>query len=354
MATKPRSTPRRTPNAPWREAWNRFKAVRRAKVSLYILLALFALSMVAETISNDKPLALSYNGRLYFPIVAFYPGVEFGGRYRTEADYLALRDDPAFLNAGGWMVLPSVPWGPVRSDLDQPGAPPHPPSAAHWLGTDNAARDVFSRMLYGFRISMIFALLLLAGAVVLGVVIGAVQGFFGGWIDLAGQRLIEIWSALPFLYVVILIGSIYGRDFWILLGVMSLFEWIGLSLYIRAEFLRLKVLPYVAASRAAGASWARIVFRQILPNALTPVVTLAPFIVVGGISSLTALDYLGFGLPPPTPSWGEMLDQGMQDLTRPWIALSALGALFVTLLLAVFIGEGVREALDPKSLNRLQ
>jgi microcin C transport system permease protein len=213
---------------------------------------------------------------------------------------------------------------------------------------------VLARLIYGFRICMTFALALAAISSVLGIIIGGIQGYCGGWVDLTAQRFIEVWSALPFLYVVILLGSIYGQSFAVLLFVMAIFEWIALSYYMRGEFYRLRELPYVLAARSLGASNTRILFRQMLPNAMTPVITLLPFMLVAGISSLTALDFLGFGLQPPTPSWGEMLGQGLQNLQAPWIATSAIGALFITLMLATFVGEGIRDAFDPKSRLRLQ
>lgn len=337
-----------------REALRRFRRRPRAFWSLVILSAMFLLSLGSEFIANDRPLLLGYGGRLHFPSLFFYPETAFGGKHGTMPDYRELNASPTFKENGGWMIFPPIPHGPNRSDLNLAGNPPHPPSARHLLGTDNAARDVFSRLLYGFRTSMLFALALAASGAAVGIIIGAVQGYFGGWTDLAVQRLIEIWAALPMLYVVILIGSIYGQSFAMLLGVMVLFEWIGLSYYIRAEFFRLKNLGFVQASRASGAGHLRILLRQILPNAMTPVITLLPFMVIGGITSLTALDYLGFGLPPPTPSWGELMDQGMKNLDKPWVALSATGALFVTLLLCTFIGEGVRDAFDPKSASRMR
>ncbi len=342
------------PSPQTRDAWRRFRRMRRAIVSLWILGALFIVSLFSEFISNDRPLLAGYNGRLFFPVLFFYPETDFGGRHATGPDYRALAGDATFKEAGGWLLFPPVPHGPVRSDLYLPGNPPHPPSPEHWLGTDNAARDVFSRLLYGFRTCMLFALALAAIGLFLGIIIGAVQGYAGGWVDITAQRFIEIWSALPALYIVILMGSIYGQNFWMLLGVLGAFEWIGLSYYMRAEFFKLKSQGFALASRGIGAGHLRVILRQILPNALTPVITLLPFMIIGGITALTSLDYLGFGLPPPTPSWGELLDQGMKNLTKPWVALSAIGALFATLLLATFIGEGVREALDPKSLNRLR
>ncbi len=337
-----------------RQQFRRFRSIRRAWISLWILAGTYVLSLFSEHLANDRPLLLGYEGRLHFPTLKFYPGTAFGGPYATEADYLALEESPAFAEAGGWMIFPPIKAGPLRAYLDQPGNPPHPPSAAHWLGTDNSARDVLARLLYGFRTSMSFALALACVGAILGVVIGGVQGYLGGRFDLTAQRLIEIWSALPFLYVVILIGSIYGQTFVVLLFVFSLFQWIGLSYYMRGEFYRLKNQTFAQAARALGAGHVRTLFRHILPNALNPIVTIFPFSLIGGISSLTALDFLGFGLPPPAPSWGEMLEQGLRYLDAPWLALSSVLALFVTLLLASFVGEGARAAFDPKSTNTLR
>jgi len=337
-----------------RERFHRFRAIKRAWLSLIILTLAFILSLFSEEIANDHPLLLSYHGRYYYPTFKFYPATAFGGRYQTEADYVTLHGDPAFHAAGGWMILPPIPHSPLHSYLDLSGNPPYPPSQDHWLGTDGSGRDILARLIYGFRISMIFSLALTGIGTVAGIVIGAVQGYMGGKVDLAAQRVIEIWSALPGLYVVILFGAIYGQGFGILLLVLSLFQWIALSYYMRGEFYKLRELPYVLASRAMGASHTRILFRQILPNAMTPVITILPFTLVAGISSLTALDFLGFGLPPPTPSWGELIDEGLQNLQAPWLAGSAVCALFITLMLATMIGEGIRDALDPKSLTKLR
>ncbi len=334
--------------------WDRFRSVKRAYWSLWILGIAFFLSLFSEFIANNKPIWLQYEGRNYFPVVKFYPGTDFGGPYRTEANYRQVVESEAFREAGGKVLFPLIPYSPLESLLSLPGQPPHPPSATHWLGTDSAARDVFSRLLYGFRISMFFSLALTGIATLVGILIGAIQGYAAGKVDLVGQRLIEIWSALPFLYIVILLGSIYGRSFGLLLGVSAAFQWIGLSYYMRAEFLKLRQQDFVTASRALGAGHTRLLLRQILPNSWTPVIVILPFSLVGGINTLTALDFLGFGLQPPTPSWGELLDQGLKHLHAPWLAFSAVSALFITLMLATFIGEGVREAFDPKSTNRLR
>lgn len=330
----------------------KFRAIKRAWWSLWILVAVYGISLLSEHIANDRPLILHYAGKTYFPTLKFYPGTTFGGPYRTETDYPTLTNSEEFHAGGNWAAYPLIPHSPLHSYLDLPGSPPHRPSWDHLLGTDNAARDVLARLIYGFRLCMTFALALAAVSTVFGIIIGGLQGYCGGRVDLAGQRLIEIWSSLPFLYVVILVGSIYGQSFGILLLVMSLFEWIRLSYYMRGEFYKLREQTYVLAARALGASAPRILFRQILPNAMTPVITLLPFTIVIGISSLTALDFLGFGLPPPTASWGEMIQQGLANLQAPWVATSAVAALFVTLLLASFVGEGLRDAFDPKSLVR--
>ena len=332
-----------------RDRFNRFRKIKRAWYSFILLSGLFILSLFSEILCNDRPYILSYEGRLYFPMFHFYPEKEFGGKYLTEADYVTLRNSDAFINSENWMLLPPIPHSPLHSYMDLQGTPPHPPSAKHWLGTDSSARDVFARLLYGFRICMLFSLILAAISTLFGILIGGVQGYFGGLIDMVMQRLIEVWSSLPFLYVVILVGTIYSRSFIILILILSLFQWIGLSYYMRGEFLKIRSLNYVKVAKTMGMSNFHILFRQILPNGLTPVITLLPFQIVGGIGALTALDFLGFGLQPPTPSWGELLSQGLNNLFAPWLAISTVVCLFTTLLLATFIGEGVREAFDPRS-----
>jgi microcin C transport system permease protein len=331
------------------DRFHRFRRIKRAWYSFLILSALFILSLFSELICNDKPYVLSYQDRLYFPIFQFYPEKEFGGKYLTEADYVSLRESSDFNDGKNWMILPPIPHNPLHSYIDLPGTPPHPPSAKHLLGTDSSARDVFARLLYGFRICMLFSLILAAISTLFGILIGGVQGYFGGVVDMVMQRLIEIWSSLPFLYVVILVGTIYSRSFMILILVLSLFQWIGLSYYMRGEFLKIRNLNYVKVAKTMGMSNRHILFRQILPNGLTPVITLLPFQIIGGIGALTALDFLGFGLQPPTPSWGELLSQGLNNLFAPWLAISTVVCLFTTLLLATFIGEGVREAFDPRA-----
>ena len=326
--------------------------MKRAHISLWVLLITFSSSLLAPLWVNDRPLAFSWNGETYFPVISFHSDKEFGGRFETEADYPERFKDPEFKKSLGWSLQPLIPHDPLRQNLDGDSPPPHAPSSIHWLGTDLHGRDLLARLIYGYRNGMGFALLLTLTTAFLAIVIGGVQGYLGGRVDFFTQRFVEIWSSLPFLYVVIAIGSFMGRGFGILLFVMALFSWIGLSYYMRGEFLQLKNRQYVLAARVAGIGHHRIFFRHILPNALTPLVTLLPFSVIGGITALTSLDFLGFGLHPPTPSWGELLAQGLDNRYAPWIAFSTVGALFITLLLAAFVGEGVREAFDPKGGKR--
>lgn len=329
------------------DRWRKFRRIRRAFFSLILLSSLFILSLFSECIAERKPIVMQFEGQTYFPLIFFYSGKELGQRYGTEADYRQLTNTREFQEKG-WAIYPPVRFDPLEADLEGLDPPPHPPSMQHWLGTDSLGRDVFARLLYGFRICMLFSLSLTILSGILGVIVGGIQGYLGGRTDIVVQRLIEVWSALPFLYVVILLGSIYGQNFWMLLFVMSLFSWVGLSYYMRGEFFKLRGQAYVRAARASGLGSFRIFSGQILPNALTPLITILPFTLIAGISSLTALDFLGFGLPPPTPSWGELLQQGLDNLDFPWIAISTVCALFLTLLMATFIGEGAREAFDPK------
>lgn len=337
-----------------RQRFARFRKVKRAWWSLWALLIAYGLSLCSPWLVNDKPLALRWEGVWSFPAFVHYPETHFGGAYQTAPDYAVLL---ARGRSEGRDVLvwnPPIAQDPIKSHLDEEGTPPYAPSGKHWLGTDAHGRDVLSRLIHGFRICMTFSLLLALLGTLMGIVIGGVQGYLGGKVDMLVQRLIEVWASLPFLYVVILVGSIYGQGFWLLVAIMALFQWIGLSYYMRAEFMRLRRVPYVRAAKVLGLSAPHVFFREILPNALTPVVTLFPFALIGGISSLTSLDFLGFGLQPPTPSWGDLLAQGLNHLYAPWIAVSTVLALFVTLLLSTFVGEGVRDAMDPKSGDRYE
>ena len=343
----------------------RFRKNRRAFWSLAVLVVAYLLSLTSPWTVNDEPLYLKYNGKSYFPAFARYSDADFGGDYQTEADYAKIfaevrecEEDAAegFTRAGGcpetWAIMPPIAHDPLKADLSEDGTPPFAPSARHWLGTDSNGRDVLSRLIHGFRICISFSLLLTVLGTFLGIVIGGIQGYLGKFWDTGMQRMIEIWSSLPMLYVVILIGSIYGRSFWLLILIMAAFNWISLSYYMRAEFLKLRSMTYVQSAKVLGLGHRHIFFKEILPNALTPVVTLFPFTLIGGIGSLTSLDFLGFGLQPPTPSWGELMSQGLNNLYAPWISVSTVAALFVTLLLTTFVGEGVRDAMDPKSGDR--
>lgn len=331
-----------------RKRWKRFKSIKRAYYSLWILSVAFALSLVSEIWIGDKPLVLKYHGQWYVPVFKFYPESTFGEKYLTGTDYHKLSVDPDFKKENGWMIWPLIPHGPLRTNLDLAGTPPHAPSRDHLLGTDASARDVLARLVYGFRLCMVFSLALTFLSTVFGVVIGGIQGYIGGKLDMTLQRIIEIWVSLPMLYVVILLSSIYSRGFILLLLVTALFSWVGLSYYMRSEFFKLRGMTYIKAAQVLRLGQARIFFNHVLPNGLTPVITLMPFTIIGGISALTALDFLGFGLQPPAPSWGELMKQALDNLYAPWLAISAITALFVTLLLATFIGEGVREAFDAR------
>ena len=308
---------------------------------------MFVVSLPAEFIANDKPLVVRFDGALYFPVVSRYPETEFGGDFETEADYR----DPfvqELIEAKGWMVWPLIPFSydTINYDLDQPA--PAPPSAQNWLGTDDQARDVVARLIYGFRISVLFGLVLTVLSSIIGVAAGAVQGYFGGWLDLIFQRFMEIWSGLPVLYLLIILASVVEPNFWWLLGLMLLFSWMGLVGVVRAEFLRARNFDFVRAARALGVSDAGIMFRHILPNAMVATLTFLPFILTGSVTILTSLDFLGFGLPPGSPSLGELLNQGKNNLQAPWLAFTGFFTLAIMLSVLVFIGEAVRDAFDPR------
>ena len=327
--------------------WQNFKANRRGYASLWIFIILFGLSLFAELIANDKPLLVSFNNSLYVPVVKDYPETVFGGTLASNADYR----DPyvaGLIEEKGWIL-----WTPVRYsyrtinyNLSVPA--PAPPSAENLLGTDDQGRDVLARIIYGFRISVLFALTLTLGSSVIGIAAGALQGYYGGWVDLAGQRIIEIWSGLPMLFMLIILASLVQPSFWWLLGLMLLFSWHELTGLVRAEFLRGRNLEYVRAARALGLSDSKIMFRHILPNAMVSTLSYLPFIFTGAISLLTSLDFLGFGLPVGSPSLGELVAQGKNNLSASWLGLSAFLTLGTLLTLLVFIGEAARDAFDPR------
>ncbi|WP_151670721.1 ABC transporter permease [Nitrincola schmidtii] len=324
---------------------------RRGYWSLWIFLALFILSLGAELIANNKPILVSFQGKLYTPIFTSYSELEFGGEFDLPADFR----DPFVKNlideANGWMIWPIIRYNYQTINFDLPSPAPSPPSWENWLGTDDQARDVMARVIYGFRISVLFALVLTLASSVIGVAAGAVQGFYGGKVDLLFQRFIEIWSGLPVLFLLIILASLVEPNFWWLLGIMLLFSWMSLVDVVRAEFLRGRNLEYVRAARALGLNNSTIMFRHILPNAMVATLTFMPFIFNGSIVTLTALDFLGFGLPPGSPSLGELVAQGKNNLHAPWLGLAAFFTLALMLTLLIFIGEAVRDAFDPRKIN---
>jgi microcin C transport system permease protein len=359
--------------------WRNFKSNRRAYWSLILFAILYGLSLCAELLANERPLLVSYRGELHAPFARFYPETAFGGDFRTEAKYKdtevqclilsggaeACFDDPDGIRAEvaatgtvegqpaekGWILWAPIPYSYFTiNDID--GAAPSDPDARHWLGTDDTARDVLARVIYGFRLSVTFALVVTALTTVIGIAAGAVQGYFGGAVDLIFQRIIEIWGATPTLYVIIIVAAIWQMNFWLLVGLMVLFGWTGLIGVVRAEFLRARNFEYVRAAKALGVSDWRIMVRHVLPNAMVATLTMLPFVVTGSVSSLATLDFLGFGLPESAPSLGELTQQAKQNLQSPHLAFSAFFTFTIMLSLLVFIFEGVRDAFDPRKTFR--
>lgn len=335
--------------------WRRFRSIKRGYYSLLIVLALLVLSIFAELLVHSRAIAVKYNGEYYFPTYgAFIAGTEFGLDYAYETNYRELRDRFAQEGAtDNWVLLPPVPYNPYETDFRETSFPPYPPSLStqHYLGTDVTGRDILARLVYGFRLAMTFSMILLACNYLVGVVIGCAMGFWGGAFDLLFQRLIEIWSNVPFLYVIMIVASVIVPTFWTLVVIMVIFGWMGMTWYMRTSTYKEKAREYVAAAKALGASNARVIFRHILPNAISIIVTFIPFSVATGVTALTALDYLGFGLPPPTPSWGELLSQGTANLQSPWIVTSVVAAMTAVLLMVAYVGEAIREAFDPKKFT---
>ncbi|MEX0279445.1 MAG: ABC transporter permease [Ruegeria sp.] len=354
--------------------WRNFRRNGRAYWSLLIFSVLFGVSLFAEFIANDKPILVKYRGEFYTPVFNFYAETEFGGDFQTEAIYrdpevMCLIDsgglDQCFddpegiideIKAGtfeadgferGWAIWPLIPYS-FNTSVDRPGAAPLPPNGQNLLGTDDTKRDVLARVIYGFRLSILFTLIVTGAASLIGIFAGASQGCFGGWLDLIFQRVIEIWSATPSLYVIIIMFAILGRSFWLLVALMILFGWTGLVGVVRAEFLRARNLEYVRAARALGVGNMTIMFRHMLPNAMVATLTFMPFIVTGTIGGLASLDFLGFGLPSSAPSLGELTLQAKQNLQAPWLAFTAFFTFAIMLSLLVFIFEGVRDAFDPR------
>jgi len=332
-----------------RQRLARFKANRRGWWSLWLFIALLAVCLCGELVANDKPLLIRLDGKLYYPTLHQYLETDFGGELPFEPDYSSDYVRKLIADNGGWMLFPPIPFSAetINYELKQPS--PSPPSAQNWLGTDDQARDVTARVLFGARISILFALLLTVISTVIGVFAGAIQGFYGGMADLIGQRVLEIWSGLPVLYLLIILSGFVAPSFWWLLGIMALFSWLALVDVVRAEFLRGRNLEYVKAARALGLTDGALMIRHILPNAMTSTLTYLPFIVTGAISTLTALDFLGFGMPAGSASLGELIGQAKRNLQAPWLGLTAFFALALILSLLVFIGEACRDAFDPRS-----
>ncbi len=369
--------PRRMALSPLNQRrWRNFTRNRRAYWSLWIFLVVFTLSLFAEFLANDKPILVNYRGEMYMPIFNFYPETQFGGDFQTEAAYRDPEvicliasggleecfDDPEGIvediEAGrfdtstegfeeGWAIWPPIPYS-YDTAVDRPGAAPLPPNGENLLGTDGTKRDVLARVIHGFRLSIVFTLVVTGLSTIIGIAAGAVQGFFGGWLDLIFQRIIEIWTSTPSLYVIIIMFAILGRSFWLLVFLLVLFSWTALVGVVRAEFLRARNLEYVRAARALGVGNTTIMFRHMLPNAMVATLTMLPFLITGTISSLAVLDFLGFGLPSSAPSLGELTLQAKQNLQAPWLAFTAFFTFAIMLSLLVFIFEGIRDAFDPR------
>ncbi|HAK98305.1 MAG: ABC transporter permease [Candidatus Micropelagos sp.] len=328
--------------------WESFKANRRGLWSLRIFLVMFLVTLCAEFIANDKPLMLRYDGSLYAPVFFSYPETAFGGDFETEADYR----DPyvkKLIEDKGWILWPPIRYSYNTINLDLTVSAPAPPSGENWLGTDDQGRDVLARLIYGFRISVLFGLSLTIFSSLIGIAAGAVQGYFGGWTDLLFQRFIEIWTSVPSLYLLIIIASVIEPGFWILLGILLLFSWVSLVGVVRAEFLRARNFEYVLAARALGVGTFTLMHRHLLPNAMVATLTFLPFLLNASITTLTSLDFLGFGLPPGSPSLGELLAQGKANLQAPWLGLTGFFTIAFMLSLLIFIGEAVRDAFDPRN-----
>ena len=338
--------------SPSRRAWLRFKRNRQGYWSLWLFCALVLVSLFAELVSNDKPLIVRYEGQTYFPMLRDYSEKTFGGDFDTPTDYLDPFIQQRLNTDGNWALYTLNRYGPNTLNYFAKSPNPLAPTADNWLGTDDRGRDLLAQLLYGFRVSVLFGLALTVTGVALGVVTGAIQGFFGGKTDLAFQRFIEIWGSMPELYLLIIFSAVFAPSIALLLILLSLFGWMGLSDYVRAEFLRNRQLDYVKAARALGVGNWHIIWRHILPNSLTPVVTFLPFRMSAAILALTSLDFLGLGVPPGTPSLGELLSQGKNSIDAWWISLSTFAVLVVTLLLLTFMGDALRDALDPRKADK--
>ena len=331
-----------------RRKWRAFRKNRRGLYSLIVLAVLMGLSLFAELYANSKPLIIHYEGQFYFPMLKSYPETTFGGDFETEPDYQDPYVRELISEGDNWALRPPIQWDykTINYELRHPA--PAPPDAVNWLGTDDRGRDVLARLIYGFRLSMFFGLILAVIGTVIGIIAGAVQGYLGGWVDLLGQRGIEIWSSMPELYLLIIISASFGPSIPKLIVILSLFGWMGLSVYVRAEFLRARNFDYVKAARAMGVGNWTIIRKHILPNTLVPVITFFPFAVSGAIVALTSLDFLNLGVPSPTPSLGELLRQAKANVEAWWISLTTFAVLVLTVILINFIGEALLQAFDPR------
>lgn len=332
-----------------RRRFERFRNNRRGWWSLWLFCALFVLSLCGELIANDKPLVLSYQHQLYFPAFKRYTEQEFGGQLPFQPDYRSDYVRQLISHGDGWMMFAPIPFSDDTPNYDLNKPAPSPPSTINWLGTDDQARDVLARVIFGSRVSILFALALTVISALIGIAAGALQGYYGGWVDLIGQRVLEVWSGLPVLYLLIILSGFVEPNFWWLLGIMALFSWLALVDVVRAEFLRGRNLEYVKAARALGLDDRKVILRHILPNAMNATLSYLPFILTGAISTLTALDFLGFGMPAGSASLGELIGQGKQNLQAPWLGFTAFFTLALILSLLVFIGEALRDAFDPRS-----
>ena len=359
--------------SPFRQRLRRFRRLKRGYYSFLLLVGSYLLTFLLPFLMNSRAIVVHYDGQWLFPAARCYLYDTFGiGREKIylgemfdqrdssgqmiqgEANYRELREQFASGEGSNFAIVPPMPYDPFEQFLTLEGNPPHRPSRDHWFGTDDRGRDVFVRLAYGYRMSISFALMVTIIAYSIGIVLGAIFGYYGRWLDILGQRLVEIWGAIPFLYTVIILASIFSPSFLLLVAILAAFGWMQITYYVRGEFYREKAKDYVSAALATGENNLTIVLRHILPNALNPIVTFAPFSIVASIVALVSLDFLGFGLSPPTPSWGELLNQAKQNLKVWHLVVFPLGAMFLTLQLIVFIGEGVREAFDPKVLSRLR
>lgn len=336
-----------TPPTLWQQRWQRFRRNRLAYWSAWLLALLCSISLLAPILANDRPLIVRYDQKFYWPIWQDYPETTFGGVFETSTEYR----DPAvrqLIESRGWMVWPLIRFSHQTPNLDLSVPVPAPPTAQNWLGTDDQGRDVLTRILYGMRISLLFGFALTLVGALIGIVVGALQGYYGGWVDLLGQRFIEVWGSMPQLFLIIILSSLFVPNVYWLFLIMLLFGWMGLVGLVRAEFLRARNLDYVRAARSLGATDRTIMFRHILPNALSSSLSQLPFILTANVTALTALDYLGYGLPPGSPSLGELMQQANNNLDAPWIAFSGFFALALLLSLLVLVGEGIRDAFDPR------